>query len=352
MIWLLVIALALNIKLLSGCICSNSTQSTINSQGYSYFEDLIDVMLIVTNRKEYGYISSGDFWYSLQVMRGLSFCAFCSQPKLRIHIFSRDRIVLNQAAYLGYIVHDLASPSLTSIKDDFMNRYSKNHFSVNDVEYEGLCFYRWLIFAHVVREWSKLEPNNPIRNIISFDSDVLMLMDLHLFRSRVLEVLEPKTVQSSRKDSISAIPWELVVVLPGALHIWSAHGMVSYAQFINSWYSRDHESIKSNTKLIAGYIGDTLHFSDMQMVEEFVKKDELKRSICLSSVIETSWRNRNPTQSCFIQGLQCVPLNNYDSYNSVNYIEIYGNQSFKGQNDPYPFCLMVISFLAFSFDIF
>ena len=94
-----------------------------------------------------------------------------------------------------------------------------------------------------------------MQRIITIDSDSVLLTNASKMYDRMLESLRFKSPES----------FELIVVTPGAFHLWSAHGLRAYSDFIYDWYSYPVDTVTANTKRVAGYLYGTLHISDMQV---------------------------------------------------------------------------------------
>ena len=224
----------------------------------------VDLFTIISKPHEYVYIARGDFWLGLHLTTTLtSGSAAHSDPychevsSLRIHIFTDTLWIMDHGRELGYHMYNISSQNerFHALHDRFMQIYRPNHHSINTVEYEFLCFFRWHLFREAVEEWNNQRNQSPIKKIITMDSDAMILANANSLYSNMHISL----------DFLSADSFELIVVTPGAFHLWSPHGLRAYSDFMYEWYSHPVDKVTANTKLVAGYLYGTLHFSDMQV---------------------------------------------------------------------------------------
>ena len=118
-------------------------------------DSIIDMFTIISKPSEYAYISKGDFWLSLHLMNTLSSPANDSS-RLRIHIFTDTNWIMEHGQELGYHMYNISSNNkrFRGLYNKFMDVYRPNHHSINTVEYEFLCFYRWHLFRSVMDDWN------------------------------------------------------------------------------------------------------------------------------------------------------------------------------------------------------
>ncbi len=167
----------------------------------------LDVFSVLSNSdpKEFPYIANGEVWLNFHLIKSLN-----KNPKslIRFHFFTDSQHIMDQGIELGYFMHDMRN--LTKLNDHFMRMYRPNHHSINTVEYEYLCFYRWHMYRHAIDAWQ--DDQQPITNIITMDSDVLIVFDPVEFYVRAVEALGFQNENSSSN-------FELAVISAGAFHI-------------------------------------------------------------------------------------------------------------------------------------
>jgi len=224
----------------------------------------VDLFTIITKPHEYAYISKGDFWLSLHLMQTLTNkdknnstndSTNCINHHLRLHIFTDTRWIIDYGNDLGYYMYNISSSNrgYRAADEIFMGMYRPNHHSINTVEYEYLCFFRWHLFRIVVDNWE--DSHAPINRIITMDSDAIITTDAFTLYNNLYLSLD----YNSEND------FDLIVITPGAFHLWSVHGLRTYSDFIYSWYNASVDTVLANTKKVAGYLYGRLHFSDMQV---------------------------------------------------------------------------------------
>ncbi len=166
----------------------------------------LDVFTIVAKPYEYSYIANGEFWLNFKDMRIQP--AYDNEGHmlpnnhknlLRFHIFSDTDWILDQGKEQGYHMYDMRN--MTDIDKKFRAIYK--HHAVNEVEYEFLCFYRWHLFRYAIDNWA--DHAHPIENIITMDSDIIMLSNAFEYYFKTLETLQYR----------SSNQFELIVVSPG-----------------------------------------------------------------------------------------------------------------------------------------
>jgi hypothetical protein len=197
----------------------------------------LDLFVIVAKPQEYQYILKGEFWLNLKLMKALS---KSKNELMRFHIFTDTHWIVTHGTEQGYNMYDM-----TKMKEHdthFMNMYKINHHSINSVEYEYLCFYRWHLFRHAVDNWP--DKTRPITNIITMDSDVIITTNPVEYYFRTIQTLGYQ----------NASQFELIVVAPGAMHLWSHHGLTAYSEYIYDWFNKSSSVVEENTKKVAGYL--------------------------------------------------------------------------------------------------
>ena len=219
----------------------------------------VDLFTIISKPHEYVYIARGDFWLGLHLTNILTSGSNAHSDALclRIHIFTDTVWIMDHGRELGYHMYNISSQNerFQALHDRFMQMYRPNHHSINTVEYEFLCFFRWHLFREAVDNWNNQRNQSSIKKIITIDSDAIILADANSLYSKMHSSLEFSSADS----------FELIVVTPGAFHLWTPHGLRAYSDFMYDWYNHPVDKVTANTKLVAGYLYGTLHFSDMQV---------------------------------------------------------------------------------------
>jgi hypothetical protein len=220
-------ALALHSPAAASALSAGITDQELSSRSVknptSGRRGVVDVFLVVTTPKNYQYIESGAWWAGPLLLQ-----AFAVNNDTRVHIFSDAQEILDQGSrYGGFYMHDMRQ--MKALQDSFFAMYKVNHHSINDVNYEFLCFYRWLMFRSMVDYWQKTHtPEDQISKIVTIDSDVLIMTNALDFFDGVLRTLRYGVDQ----------PYELIIITPGAVHLWSYMGLISYSDYIYEWYNK------------------------------------------------------------------------------------------------------------------
>lgn len=308
---------------------------------------VVDVFLVVARPQDYKYISNGNFWIGPQLMQALS-----KNNDTRVHIFTDTDDIMVRGTMLGYYMYDMGKEPFVSLNKHFFEMYEKNHHSINNVEYEYLCFYRWHMFRKVVELWENQV--KPITRILTIDTDVVMLTNAAEFFHNAVAALHIDQADNS---------FEVITISHGAVHLWTAAGLHSYSNFIYQWYNKSQADVLHTTKQNAGkynsmlfnliyyyllcrlnflgYLYKRLHFSDMQMVGVYMRQSgkNLRNPCFAEPSLVNIWR-RNPNQGCLFDTLGCIPMSRYDDMmhnNSVSWV----NHRPQGRDERYPYCLMV-----------
>jgi hypothetical protein len=319
----------------------------------------LDVFIVVTApSSDYEYYNDGSFIATPLLLRYFS----RREEDVRIHIFSKSDSMLDYAKSYGFITHDMRD--YEHLEQKFFELYKPNHYSINYVYYEFLCFYRWIMFAEMIKQWNEAaretgDRRRMIERILTIDSDVIVTMDANEFYNRIMNTIQHVYYE----EDVTPTALELVVVYLGAVHLWSLKGMNNYAKFIMDWYSQPSDVILQRTKQNAGYLYKRLHFSDMNMINVFTKADTNTRNNCLTvynvatTAIHTN--RRQEYHDCILNTLQCVPVGQYDLFVPGSRFFVEYNTSFatrgkdgqlrmtvRDDKERYPTCL-IVSFLPF-----
>jgi len=323
-------------------ICSyhNSNITIINNND----EELVtvDAFYYIAWPEENWYIATGDWWL------GPSLIDFFTNKHIngksrentkllaRIHVLTYDdnTIIKGRAAGPPFYVYNLSD--YQPIYDVFHEMYIPNHMSLNTYHYEFLCFYRWIVYAEVVKNWNIANPNDLITRILTMDSDILFMKNVaQLFQSALNSI---NFTPNRKKDD-----FELTVLGLGAIHLWSPKGLQKYSDFIYEWYN--DTNVKENIKKALNYnkLMGEYHFSDMQLVEVFIEKDNKTRDSCFlhASTLNDVNDAHSNYRRCLIDYLQCFPLINYSERGNRIITFNKTSLSLKGSHSNYPYCAMV-----------
>ena len=212
---------------------------------FCFENSTVDYLTLISNPESSPYLVNGDFWLSLHLLRSLS-------SHLRIHILTNSQWVISHGRELGFYMYDFSSRNKPyfELHEKFVKMYMPNHHSINALEYEYLCFFRWHLFRRVVDDWEK--QNSPMERIITADSDVVLFTDASKLYQGLIDCYSPKT-------------FELFTIIRGALQFWSPHGLRQYSEFIYDWYNKSAITITNMIKQEGSHESGVLHFSDMQV---------------------------------------------------------------------------------------
>lgn len=328
-------------------ICSyRNNTSNYNNHEYKE-EDLVtvDAFYYIAWPEENWYIATGDWWL------GPSLVDFFTNKHVngkgrnetkvlvRIHILTYDDNTLIRGRSVGppYYAYNLSD--YQALYDVFHAMYIPNHMSLNTYHYEFLCFYRWIVYSEIVRNWNIANPNDPITRIITMDSDILFMKNVAELFHNVLNSIT--FIPGKKKED-----FELTVLGLGAIHMWSPVGLHKYSDFIYDWYNDSKIDVKENIKSVLGKskLNGEYHFSDMQLVEVFIKRDGKTRDSCFlhaSSLQSNTNDVHSRYRHCLIDYLKCFPLINYSERGNRLITFNKTTMSLKGSHSDYPYCAMV-----------
>jgi hypothetical protein len=308
---------------------------------------IVDVFFIISKgEEEYTYIKSDEFWLSLLLLKSYS-----HNNDTRIHLVTDIQNILDNVKLIGFpfFGHDLRKYQKEN--DEFMTMYKPNHHSINSIEYEYLCFYRWHVFRYIVVNWSITHPNElPMKRIMTLDLDVIFFQNAAEFFNNVVESLTiPINYHKNDTNHINNNHYdnfELIVITNGAIHLWTPHGIIAYSDFIYEWYNKsDPNLVTEETMKVAGYLYKVLHFSDMQMVDAFsnsrIKNGKDKLNQCYIEGSTKGFWSRPNNHQCLLDILGCVPVGRFNDF-MTNTTFSYINGTLWGSEEKFPYCLMVI----------
>ena len=105
---------------------------------------------------------------------------------IRIHLITDSSSLIEFGRQYGPPLYLYDLKSYQPLIDTFVADYTPNHASVNDLWYESLCFYRWLVYSKIIKSWNLDHPFEPIRRILSLDTDIIILQDISRMIDRLL----------------------------------------------------------------------------------------------------------------------------------------------------------------------
>jgi len=314
-----------------------------------FYRPIVDVFLFVVtgSQTKQHYIHSGEFWVIPLLVKEMSFnpktdstSDFGDNYDSRIHIITDSTEVFQAGSNFSKPFYMYQLKDFDAISAPFKELYAPNHGSVNDLEYEFLCFNRWHIMKHIMIAWNKENDqlnatkhhnHSPMTRILSLDLDVLLLQNAAKFVDNTLRTLVYSSPLDEEEEGVYSenpqldVDFEVVVIGLGAINIFSQKGLIYFSDFIFSWYNRSKLEIKASTKPYGKF------FSDMMIMKEFlIATNSLKLSVLSSSTsTEYNSSSRNacfeywkaseyysdwkatPENLCLFQRLQCVPMSGF-----------------------------------------
>lgn len=293
------------------------TPSKYSSQSGQY--PTVDVMLWVTGNFEtkYKYISRGDWWINPLLL------LTSSRNDCRIHLITDDDRILVIGRRIGpplYVTH-------VSHFDDKISDFKMiyKHFSVNPVDYESLCFYRWIVYDSLVREWNSNHVSQQISRIISIDLDAMLLRRGAKLFDDILALVSPDTYDDY-----------FVILKSGSIQFFNIQGLQKYSKFVYDWYNQSREQVRNNTVNIAkvGKLYGQLHISDMQLAKTY----QDLQNISYNRFIFAAHLNKT-LQTCIYNSIGCIPFTHHFELTHLSLV----NDSLYGPNG-FPLCAIVRAF--------
>jgi hypothetical protein len=160
---------------------------------------------------------------------------------VRFHLLTNDDGAIGRmrAVHPALRVHDyrLAKPSARS--ETFLQRYVPQ--SVNAIEYERGCMWRWIMtadyFAQLLRqegrEQAQAQAQRGPHLILGIDTDVALFQPVsRLVGQGTLQHWTDKGFESRQ-------------IVPGAAMLWSPQGLESFAEFIGKVYASPEEASRN-----------------------------------------------------------------------------------------------------------
>ncbi len=153
---------------------------------------------------------------------------------------------------------------------------SYKHQSVNKREYEFMCFYRWIIYANIVKTYKHLN----FSTIVALDTDVLVYKSLSSILDDVMR----------QKGHVEIK--EMYMLVTGAFLFWQVDGLLKFSSYLVQIFKMNrHKLIKfiqdHGTYISAKRPADLIpydsktqlytHFSDMYALLAFLSEDTSNR---------------------------------------------------------------------------
>lgn len=156
-------------------------------------------------------------------------------PAVRFHLLSNDddAIARMRAVHPALHVHDYRVAAASARSDAFLQHYV--HQSVNAVEYERLCMWRWIAMADYFKQLQQAATNvraSPPRFIVGIDTDVALFQP----PTRLLSAWKLQHWIDQGFDCHENIK--------GAAMVWSPKGLESFADFLDRAYTSPKEATR------------------------------------------------------------------------------------------------------------
>ncbi len=150
------------------------------------------------------------------------------------------------------------------------------HQSVNDPEYEFICFYRWILYARIIKDYEHLK----FSTIAALDTDVLVYKSL----GSIFEDIRRHEGQREKK--------EMYWVIPGAFLFWQKDDLLNFTSYLTRIYEMKNPQLikyiqNHGTYISANRPADLIpydskhnrytHFSDMYALSAFLAEDTSNR---------------------------------------------------------------------------
>lgn len=303
------------------------------------------VMVSNSDINDQQYIAHGDFWLTFRYNVLLT-----KKGSVRVHILTDSSVVFDQGEQLGFHMY-----RIEMIDEKFYRLYQPNYYvnklrgrSQKELVFEYFNFYRWLKYTEVMELWNakhKESPTKQIKNILAIDADVLFLRSAHEFYFQTLHSLSYRT----SKD------FEIIMVSPGALQLFSSQGLAEYSKYIVKFFSRSKQEIRTQCDEAAGKdIYGRLYFNDMHTAALFSREREQRRSLCFQydrhleydpSIERAAPQNRTQIDRCMVEKMKCVPTHNYGLHDMVMKTMVVKDRDIVvNEGETLPQCFMVSIF--------
>ena len=309
-------------KVGASCLCNESSRHMITEH------PIVDVfMVVMMNVERYDYYEKKLFWLTPVIIKNLG-------NNTRIHVFTNDDGIMSTGTELGFFMHDSRTKFAMEHRR-FHEMYKQNHYSVNNLEYEYLCFFRWHMFRIVVENMNNFVFVGPgeqkIKRVLTIDSDVVLFQNVGEFFDSLANGLQ--LVSPTRGDV-----FDVIVVAHGAVQLWTEQGIIRFSKYVMDWFNRPSHVIFDIAKQHQSR--KRTHFSDMNLIGYFANENATLRNACPVVAANTNKRHRDEYGKCLVSHMRCIPNGNFDGNmmrdNSIRWID---GRPF-GKDEVYPFCLI------------
>ena len=227
----------------------------------------------------------------------------------RVHIIGNLKIISKAKGDLthGFEVVDIEK--FHGINKMFKHMYK--HRSVNNEGYEYWCFLRWLISY----EYAISRKDLNISTVIIADNDVIIYEDIQNFVNRLMSLANHKWNSSTDFDTI--------VVLPGALNVFSIAGLKAHAKYLIDLYSLSTDEFDKYVERYGTkkYSPDMFHLSDMYTLLVFLGQDKSRRKHVKLDRPNTCSIHCEPRSVHFIDGFPYSSVQSVKTNSSVQSVK-------------------------------
>ena len=216
---------------------------------------------------------------------------------INVHIVSDipEVLHLNFTDYIKEHVtlYNTSEPRFMKIRSDFFALYKDRHHSYNDVGYEFTCFLRWLFYNMVAEQQQSGSSPRRMQRIVTMDADIVFMHPVDTVFSRAIATLTRGNCSKAFED------FDVVVMGYGCVHFFSSTGLSKYANYVTAFYEQDVATVKNHVLHFS-------HYSDMDLIKEFVNENKRHRSSCLTALAKTP--NFLKSRSCQRGGNQHLKI--------------------------------------------
>lgn len=202
--------------------------------------------------------------------------------KMIPHIYGKFHFLTNDgeairavSKYEGLVIKDFRDDEPSTRLREFRNAYISQ--TVNLVEYEFLCMWRWIAIADYYQ--TLVAQGVMVDYLLAIDNDVVLTAD--------------PTQLLQTKHATNGTELECMMIIPGAAMMWSLQGLESFVAFLGNIYAnRDSATafVKEHGQLFplcrpdrsllipcAVEDGKMWHLSDMNILKAWFLRDPLIR---------------------------------------------------------------------------
>ena len=265
---------------------------------------VVDVFFVIVGLSHYDFVQNSEFWVAINVLRRFATCTWKNGHLLhcdtRIHIITDSFRVVKEIKALGKPFYVYELDMYDEISLPFKALYSRTHNTVNSLDYEFLCFNRWLLMSNITRSWNNLHSHanihhhTPMTRILSLDLDILMTTNAAKFADGLVNALS--------NSSMAEPDFDVIVVGLGAINLFSPVGLHRFSTFVFDWFNRSAEVVKAANEHYWKF------FSDMMIMKHYIEHAPDNNSR-INACFEYwhgdqyyEWRDI-PTNQCLLQKL-------------------------------------------------